>query len=437
MKKIFVIIIMIYTSIIFVNAQTKRDGRNNINNLKDNLSLTEEQSNQIEIVLINTQSRMDSLSIEQMKEQNRFNKIANTIFQENNKSIENILSKDQIEKFKKITEGFDKIPFNRLMPGDNGFRGCPEKDPFRGMQSDKFYEEGPGQNNCPGKFENDENMGPDRMDNPPMTGKIEMNCEQGMASEMDEFDECNDMDEIINFEEFMVFGDYSKPPKGNRCMDRPHRGFEPTGCPMPPPDCQMNNFPPKDGEIRDQKPNEFNGDRRMENERRDDRDMRDGKTGDRGMRDGKMGDRGMRDGKTGDRGMRDGKTGDREMSKNERNFEMDNHQPGRAPGMPGSPDFMLSNLKEKLNLSEEQYKQIEKIFADNKNKIDQMMKDGKGKPPDMKAMEQIRNENVSEIEKLLDKDQKEIFKKISINRRSNSMKKLPPPEGGRPESDFN
>lgn len=79
--------------------------------------------------------------------------------------------------------------------------------------------------------------------------------------------------------------------------------------------------------------------------------------------------------------------------------------PNKAPMEPG-PVRMEEPLAKKLNLTEEQKQQAEKIREDGRKKMEPLMHERKLL---REEMEQVRKENMEEFEKILTPEQKKIF----------------------------
>jgi hypothetical protein len=112
---------------------------------------------------------------------------------------------------------------------------------------------------------------------------------------------------------------------------------------------------------------------------------------------------------------------------------LNNAQPkepqGGGPGGPGGPDDMIKKLTEQLKLNKDQVKKIENIFKKQHEKMSPP-KEGKEQfddPSHRGKMEKMREEMDKEIMKVLDKKQKEQFKKF-IEEQKQGMKE-PPKKG--------
>lgn len=104
-------------------------------------------------------------------------------------------------------------------------------------------------------------------------------------------------------------------------------------------------------------------------------------------------------------------------------------EPQGGPGGPGGPDDMIKKLTEQLKLNKDQVKKIENIFKKQHEKMSPP-KDNKGKfddPAQREKMEKMRAETDKEIMKVLDKKQKEKFKKF-IEEQKKGMKEPPKKE---------
>jgi hypothetical protein len=97
-------------------------------------------------------------------------------------------------------------------------------------------------------------------------------------------------------------------------------------------------------------------------------------------------------------------------------------------GPPPQKMDMVKELKAKLQLTDEQVKKVETIFANNKKKIDSLFqKKNEDREADRKKMDEMRKSTNSEIEKILTKEQKAKFKEMT-EKMENRMPP-PPPDG--------
>jgi len=96
-------------------------------------------------------------------------------------------------------------------------------------------------------------------------------------------------------------------------------------------------------------------------------------------------------------------------------------------GFPPNEKDRVKDLKEKLQLTDEQTKKVESIFNNNKKKMDASFENkDRGSSDPRKMMDSIMNATDKEIEKVLTKDQKTKYLKM-IEERKEQMKKMPPP----------
>jgi periplasmic protein CpxP/Spy len=96
-------------------------------------------------------------------------------------------------------------------------------------------------------------------------------------------------------------------------------------------------------------------------------------------------------------------------------------------GNPPREKDRVKDLKEKLQLTEDQTKKVETIFNNNKKKMDASFeKKERGSSDPRKMMDSIMSATDKEIEKILTKEQKEKFAKM-IQDRKKEMRDMPPP----------
>ena len=97
-------------------------------------------------------------------------------------------------------------------------------------------------------------------------------------------------------------------------------------------------------------------------------------------------------------------------------------------GPPPQKMDMVKDLKVKLQLSDEQAKKVESIFTGNQKKIDSLFeKNNKDRQADRKKMDEIHKSTNNELEKILTKEQKVIFKEMM--EKMDERMPPPPPQG--------
>jgi periplasmic protein CpxP/Spy len=85
---------------------------------------------------------------------------------------------------------------------------------------------------------------------------------------------------------------------------------------------------------------------------------------------------------------------------------------GQRPGRGMDPQKMLDNLKTKLELSDQQVTDIEKIFNDMKKKREEMRDSGLEREAMRDKMKTMRDEQNEKILALLNPDQQEKYKEM-------------------------
>lgn len=82
-----------------------------------------------------------------------------------------------------------------------------------------------------------------------------------------------------------------------------------------------------------------------------------------------------------------------------------------------TPKERAENLKQRLELTDEQTKKVESIYTESEKKAMKLFEQSSGdREESMKSMREIMNESDAKIEKILNKKQKEAFKKIKEER---------------------
>jgi|WetSurMetagenome_2_1015567.scaffolds.fasta_scaffold214720_1 hypothetical protein len=93
------------------------------------------------------------------------------------------------------------------------------------------------------------------------------------------------------------------------------------------------------------------------------------------------------------------------------------------------PKDRVSELKKKLELTDDQTKKIESIFEDNHKKMDALFdKDKEDREASRTAMKEIMDNTNNEIEKVLDKNQLAKYQKLVEERKSAIGRRMPPPD---------
>lgn len=99
------------------------------------------------------------------------------------------------------------------------------------------------------------------------------------------------------------------------------------------------------------------------------------------------------------------------------------------PGKKMTPKERAGELKEKLDLSEQQLVKIEKIFVETDKKMKAMFEKKSAEREEMhNAMNEVMESTDKEIMKNLNENQKKEFMKLLEERKSEMKKMGPPPE---------
>jgi Spy/CpxP family protein refolding chaperone len=89
-----------------------------------------------------------------------------------------------------------------------------------------------------------------------------------------------------------------------------------------------------------------------------------------------------------------------------------------------------TDLKTKLELTDDQTKKIESIFENNHTKMDALFeKDKNDREASRTAIKEIMDNTDKEIEKVLDKDQLAKYQKLIDERKNNMGRRMPPLDG--------
>ena len=94
-----------------------------------------------------------------------------------------------------------------------------------------------------------------------------------------------------------------------------------------------------------------------------------------------------------------------------------------------SPKDRVTELKTKLELTDNQTKKIETIFEENHKKMDALFEKNKNdQESSRKAMKEIMDNTDKEIEKVLDKNQKAKYQQLIDERKNDMGRRMPPPD---------
>ena len=106
-------------------------------------------------------------------------------------------------------------------------------------------------------------------------------------------------------------------------------------------------------------------------------------------------------------------------------------QDGPPPRM--NPKDRTAELKKKLKLTDTQVAKVDSIFQDNQKKMDEMMQNGPGGNMEegRKAMDEMMQNTDKSIMKVLNAEQKVIYKKMIEERKKQMEEMMPPPPEGR------
>lgn len=106
------------------------------------------------------------------------------------------------------------------------------------------------------------------------------------------------------------------------------------------------------------------------------------------------------------------------------------HSPSPPPPPP-TKEMRLEHLTQKLNLNDQQVKELDKILSESEQKLDKIReKYGDINRNMMTEIKQVLNEQDKEIEKKLDDQQKKKFEEMRKERRDHQPP-MPPPPGSR------
>lgn len=92
-------------------------------------------------------------------------------------------------------------------------------------------------------------------------------------------------------------------------------------------------------------------------------------------------------------------------------------QPQRGQGTPPHPDKeqmegIVNKLSKELNLTDDQVKQITKLYEDHFEEVEKMMEDGR---PERSVMEKMKSDFETDVKSVLTDDQKKKFEKFLKN----------------------